>query len=291
MVVTVAINPFYGEINPAQMAKLVIVEAVTKAVVAGADYHEMVLCDNFYTPRVRPAVAWELKQMVEAIADFSVAVGVPFISGKDSSSGTFESAGQMIDVPPTLGIAAVGRMPDVERIVTKEFKRAGNRIVLVGRVDPESLGGSVYADCHSQRGEGLFDPGGATSIRSVWDALLALRASGNYVSGSAIAEGGLALRLFEASFGSGLGARVEIPASISSRADGFLLGEFVGSVLIEITPDCRLETLLDGVPHWIIGEVTPERRLVLARSGEAVWQESTSALVEIWSRTLREIVA
>ena len=32
----------------------------------------MVLCDNFYTPRVRPEVAWDLKQMVETIADFSV---------------------------------------------------------------------------------------------------------------------------------------------------------------------------------------------------------------------------
>ena len=91
---TLAFNPFYGEVDPAAMARLMMFEAITKAVVAGADYRRMVLCDNFYTPRVRPETAWDLKEMVETIADLSLALGVPFISGKDSSSGTFEAAGR-----------------------------------------------------------------------------------------------------------------------------------------------------------------------------------------------------
>ena len=76
------------------MARLMMFEAITKAVVAGADYREMVLCDNFYTPRVRPETAFELVEMVDAIAALSVELGVPFISGKDSSSGTFEAGGR-----------------------------------------------------------------------------------------------------------------------------------------------------------------------------------------------------
>ncbi|MGH7967546.1 MAG: AIR synthase-related protein, partial [Limisphaerales bacterium] len=51
MVSTLAFNPFYGDIDPAGMARLMMIEAVTKAVVAGASYKEAVLCDNFYTPR------------------------------------------------------------------------------------------------------------------------------------------------------------------------------------------------------------------------------------------------
>ena len=58
VITTVAFNPFYGEIDSAAMARLMMIEAVTKAVVAGADYREMALCDNFYTPRLRPDVAW-----------------------------------------------------------------------------------------------------------------------------------------------------------------------------------------------------------------------------------------
>ena len=50
-----------------EMARLAVIEAVTKCVVAGCDYREMVLCDNFYTPRISPQVAWDLTKMVEAI--------------------------------------------------------------------------------------------------------------------------------------------------------------------------------------------------------------------------------
>jgi phosphoribosylformylglycinamidine synthase len=96
LITTLAFNPFYGEIDPASMTRLMIIEAISKAVAAGADYRQMVLCDNFYTPRVRPETAWDLREMVETIADMSVALGVPFISGKDSSSGTFETEGRRI---------------------------------------------------------------------------------------------------------------------------------------------------------------------------------------------------
>jgi phosphoribosylformylglycinamidine synthase subunit PurSL len=63
VVTTLAFNHFYGDVDPAAMARMMLIEAVTKAVVAGADYREMVLCDNFYTARIRPEVAWDLKMM------------------------------------------------------------------------------------------------------------------------------------------------------------------------------------------------------------------------------------
>jgi phosphoribosylformylglycinamidine synthase len=287
---TVAYNPFYGEISPAAMARLLMLEAITKAVVAGADYREMALCDNFYTPRVRPEMAWYLKQMVETVADLSVELGIPFISGKDSSSGTMESAGRRIDVPQTLVVSVLGRVPDVKKIVTKDFKRAGNKIVLVGRFDPESLGGSVYADCYGQRGDRLFDAYDASSIRALWDALLRLHSRGAYLSGSAIAEGGVLLRLFEAAFGSDMGARVELDASIAGRKDGFLFGEFIGSVLLEVSPGWNLDGFLAGIPYQIIGEVTAEPELVLAAGNDIIWREAIAKLAEDWAKPFREVV-
>ena len=329
MITTLAFNPFYGEIDPAGLARLMIIEAITKAVAAGADYHQMVLCDNFYTPRVRPEIAWDLREMVETIADMSVALGVPFISGKDSSSGTFETEGRRIDVPATLVVATMGRLPDVRKVVSKDFKRPGNRLVLVGRFDCEALGGSVYADSCGQRGDRLFDAYDASSIRKVWDALLGLYGQDGYVSASAIAEGGILLRLFEAAWGSGYGARISLdefrlpePSSGSadprfwgprlvaapekeprtpkpgvrathiaqSRKDGAIFGEFVGSVLLEVPSECDLEGQLGDVPSRVIGEVLPDPQLVLLECGKAVWQEATAALAEVWSKTFREVI-
>jgi len=290
VITTVAYNPFYGEISPAAMARLMMIEAITKAVVAGADYREMALCDNFYTPRVRPEMAWHLQQMVETISDLSVELGIPFISGKDSSSGTMESAGRTIDVPQTLVVSVLGRVPDVRKIVTKEFKRAGNKIVLVGRFDPDALGGSVYADCYSQRGDRLFEAYDAASIRALWNALLRLHSEGAYASGSAIAEGGVLLRLFEAGFGSGLGARIEFDSSVPGRKDGLLFGEFVGSVLLEVPAGQKLDEFLAGIAHQVIGKVTAEPELVLTADGKAIWQASISTLAEGWAKTFREVV-
>jgi phosphoribosylformylglycinamidine synthase len=303
VITTLAFNPFYGEIDPAAMARLMTIEAITKAVAAGADYREMVLCDNFYTPRVRPDIAWDLRAMVETIADLSAALGVPFISGKDSSSGTFATAGRRIDVPPTLAVAAMGRLPDVKRAVTKEFTRPGNRLVLVGRWDTSALGGSVYADSCGQRGDWLFDAYDADSIREVWDTLLELHRQDRYVSASAIAEGGILLRLFEASWGSGYGARILLDAFSAAtgarhrgtaqspaRKDGAIFGEFVGSVLVEAPPGLDLDQHLGGIAYKVIGEVLPEPLLTLQEGSNVVWQDSTAALSEVWSRTFREVI-
>jgi phosphoribosylformylglycinamidine synthase len=290
VITTLAFNPFYGEIDPAGMARLMMIEAITKAVAAGADHRQMVLCDNFYTPRVRPEIAWDLREMVETIADMSVALGIPFISGKDSSSGTFETEGRRIDVPATLVVATMGRLPDVRKVVSKDFKRPGNRLVLVGRFDCEALGGSVYADSCGQRGERLFDAYDASSIRSVWDALLGLRGQDGYVSASAIAEGGILLRLFEAAWGSGYGARITLDAFSEGRKDGSIFGEFVGSVLLEVPSEYNLNGQLGDVPYRVIGEVLPDPQLVLLDRGKVVWQEATVALGEVWSKTFREVI-
>jgi len=290
MVSTLAFNPFYGDIDPSAMARLMLIEAVTKAVVAGASYKEAVLCDNFYTPRVTPQTAWELSQMVDAIADLSVELGIPFISGKDSSSGTFESNGRKIDVPMTLAVSLMGRVPDVKKIVTKEFKRAGNKLVLVGAIGPNSLGGSVYADTHGQRGDRLFDPGTAAAVCTVWDAVLALHAEARFASGSAIAEGGLLLRLFEAAFGSGLGARIELNAESGIRADELLFGEFIGAMLLEVSPEVEKNLSALAVPHQTIGEVIVESQITLAEGGNVLWQQSIGSLEASWSKPFREVL-
>jgi phosphoribosylformylglycinamidine synthase subunit PurSL len=289
MVSTLAFNPFYGDVDPAAMARLMMIEAVTKAVAAGSSYKEAVLCDNFYTPRVTPQTAWELSQMVDAIADLSVELKIPFISGKDSSSGTFESAGRRIDVPMTLAVSLMGRVPDVKKIVTKEFKRAGNKLFLVGPVG-HGLGGSVYADTHGQRGDRLFDPGNAAAVRAVWDAALALHEEVRYVSGSAIAEGGLLVRLFEAAFGSGLGARIELGPKSTARRDELLFGEFVGTVLLEVSPEVEKSLSSLAVPHQPIGEVIGQPQLILAEGGNTLWQQNTAELEAAWSKPFREVV-
>lgn len=296
VITAVAWNPFYGDVDPAGMAKSMVIEAVTKAAAAGANFREMALCDNFYTPRIRPETAWDLARMVEAIAELSEELGIPFISGKDSSSGTFESGGRSIDAPPTLAVAAFGRLPDTRRAATKEFKRAGNKLVLVGTPGRCALGGSVYADARGQRGDRLFDPleqGGAALLKTRWDALTALATAGTSVSASPIGEGGIFLRLFEACYGSGLGASIDLDSFQGSTggrlgAHELLFGEFIGAVMIETAHDFDARKYLADIPHSTVGEVTESAKLTLSRGPRALWQGDIQSLADVWRKPFRE---
>jgi len=292
---TLAFNPFYGEIDPAGMARLAVIEAVAKAVAAGVSLDDIALCDNFYTPSIRPEVAWELKAMVDAIAEVSVIFGTPFISGKDSSSGTFKSdTGELIDVPYTLAVSTLCRMPNVRRAVTKEFKRPGNRLIVLGRLDPERLGGSVYLDCFGERGERLCDWGDqwAKDVnvalrrlnRVYWDG------SNPVKSASAIAEGGLFLRLFEAAMGSGLGARVDLSTFPPRRRDGALFGEAVGAFLLELDASADPLELFGGLPWVEIGRVTDSPELVMLDGERPVFASPIDELVNVWEKPFAEVV-
>ena len=155
VVSTIAYNPFYGDVDSAGLVRLLVVEAITRAVVAGADPRAIALNDNFYTPRYTPEVGWHLKRMVEAAASVSKEFGTPFISGKDSSSGTFLTTdGRSIDVP---NVCCGDRRQDGRRFAVEDqgLQIGRELIVLVGGIDPTKLGGSVYLDCFGKRGSKL----------------------------------------------------------------------------------------------------------------------------------------
>ena len=294
VVTTLAFNPFYGEIDPAGMARLSVIEAVAKAVAVGVGLDDIALCDNFYTPKIRPEVAWDLKAMVETIAELSEIFGAPFISGKDSSSGTFKSdTGELIDVPYTLVVSTLGRMSDVRKAVTKEFKRPGNRLILLGTLDPDRLGGSVYLDAFGERGDRLSDWGNewAKDLVVMYRRLHDFYWNENPVkSASAIAEGGVLLRLFEAAMGSGLGADIDLSAFPVGRRDGALFGEAVGALLLELDSSSDPADLFCGLPWLEIGRVTDSPELAIRDGNEEVLALPVESLVRVWEKPFTEVV-
>jgi len=316
VVTTLAFNPYYGEIDPAGMARLAVIEAIAKAVAVGVSLDDIVLCDNFYTPKIRPDVAWNLKAMVDTIAELSEVFGTPFVSGKDSSSGTFKTNNdELIDVPYTLVVSTMGRIPDVKRVVTKEFKKPGNRLIVLGQVDPSKLGGSVYLDCYGERGDQLHDWGNEWSKDLVvmyrrlhdiyWGARNSHGASIEFLeqpaaeaypvwnpvlSASAIGEGGVLLRIFEAAMGSGLGASVDLSKFPPGRKDGALFAEAVGALLLEVDPSIDVSELFGGMPWFEVGRVIEQPCLLIHDENEEVLGVSIDHLVSVWERPFREVV-
>ena len=288
-VASLAFNPFYGDIDPAGLATLMIVESMTKLAVAGVELDGIVLCDNFYTPRVTPGVAGALTEMVKTCADLSVRFGAPFISGKDSSSGTFTGPdGLRIDVPPTLAVMALGRMPDIRRIITKPWRTPGNRLALAGPLSAE-LGGSVYLDTLGLRGNRLPDPD-PDHVEATWKHLRDWQENGWIGSASAVAEGGLIRRLFEAALGSGFGCRIDLDPLLkrmgTDRPEAGLFAEMTGAVLVEAAPDHMDAIIRTGaIP---LGYVTASETLEI-KIGNLKLELGMAELIRAWERPFREV--
>ncbi|MBN2104867.1 hypothetical protein JW835_12575 [bacterium] len=288
---SVAFHPFYGDVDASGMAGLMMVDAISKLVGAGVSCRDIVLCDNFYTPQVTPEVAGRLMQMVKTCAGLSVQFGTPFISGKDSSSGTFiNRENQRIDVPPTLCVMAMGRLPDVGRLITKPFKKNGNHLYVIGPITGR-LGGSVYLDTLGHRGTHLPDPP-ADGLVALWQKIPEYQNRRIIRSIAPVGGGGLMVRLFEMALGSGMGCRINLNPLIAQpaaqRLDAALFAEMIGAWIIEVDPNFKdeIETTLPAVS---LGTVVTDHHLSLQWRKEQLML-NMSDLIKIWEMPFREVI-
>ena len=142
----------------------------------------------------------------------AVALGTPFISGKDSLNNEFrytaaDGSRRSIAIPPSLLISAMGQIDDVSRAVTMDLKSAGNLLYQVGQTKDE-LGGSHFALVEN------LDGGQVPQV----DAELAPRQRSPRCIGPSmpgwcrachdLSEGGLAAAAAEMAFAGDLGARL-----------------------------------------------------------------------------------
>ena len=286
---SLAFNPFYGQIHAGKMTELMIIEALSKQIAAGVRLEDIVLCDNFYTPRVTSEVAGALLDMVGACCRLSEIFGTPFISGKDSSSGTFVSEdGKRIDVSPTLCVMAMGRMPDVNRAAPKPFRKAGNQLMIAGPVS-EALGASIYLDTMGIEGGSLADSDPET-MKVFWKKYSELQAKGLIRSVSVLGEGGLLRRLFEMSLGSGLGCDADLTGLQeklkTTRTDAALFSEMIGAMLVEVEEKDvpELVNTLDAVP---VGSVSDTDRINISSSRHRL-SLNIESLKSDWEKPFRE---
>jgi len=121
-------SPYLSEKSPFHGAVCAIVESVTKAAAAGANYEDcyLTLQEYFARPGSDPK-RWgaPLAALLGAYYAQS-ALGLGAIGGKDSMSGTFND----IDVPPTLVSFAVSPLR-VDAVIGNAFKKAGSKLYLL----------------------------------------------------------------------------------------------------------------------------------------------------------------
>jgi len=133
--------------DPYQMAIAAIDEAIRNVVAVGADPSKIAILDNFCWPSVEDErTMGDLARTCEACYDAAKAYGIPFISGKDSLHNQFtnQETKEVIKIPNTLLISAIGVIDDVRKCVTMDLK-SENFLVLIG---PQEQRLANYAHVH-----------------------------------------------------------------------------------------------------------------------------------------------
>ena len=243
-------NPFIFEKSPYHGAYLAVVESVAKLIATGAEFKDVYLTFQEYFEKLgKDATRWG-KPLSALLGAFRAQkeLGIGSIGGKDSMSGSFEN----LDVPPTLVSFAVTTQKTGD-IVSPEFKKAGNKVVLL---------------------KPAYDENGlpvAASLIALFDKVTKLMRDGVAVAAYTPTLGGVAEAVMKMSFGNGLGFRY---ADSLTEADIF--GYAYGAFLLEVNADVADAT--------VVGEVTDDG--AISRGAEKL---DLNALLGIYEDKLESV--
>jgi phosphoribosylformylglycinamidine synthase len=275
-------NPRYADFDTYHMAASAIDEAIRNCVAVGANPSRTAILDNFcWADCNRPEMLGSLVRAALACRDVAIALGTPFISGKDSLNNEFRCADadghpRSIAIPPSLLISALGQVDDVRRCVTMDLKKAGSVLYQVGLTKNE-LGGSHYSLAAGLTGgrSPQVDP---VTAKATFAALHRVLQAGYVLACHDLSEGGLAVAAAEMAIAGRLGTRLyltgirhnltaadarEIPGGL---ATALLFSESNSRFLVEVPVESvgHFEETLGNVPHSAVGEVLDSKDFVIA---------------------------
>jgi phosphoribosylformylglycinamidine synthase len=257
LVATTDGNQAIGAIDPWLGAAMSVAEATRNVAITGARPLGVTNCLNYGDP-TRPEAFWQLTEGVRGLADACRALGVP-VTGGNVSLYNESPAGA---IAPTPEIGVVGLLEDVGTLVRPGWRRAGDRILLVGESTP-GLAGSAYAAL-----AGLAAEDGPPSLdldreRRVQAFVREAAERGLLASAQDVSGGGLAVALAECCLwagdrhGPGIGALVRLPVASSPAVD--LFGESPSRLVVSAVPRHVPALVLlarhHGLPIRDIGEV------------------------------------
>ncbi len=297
IVLAEGINPFYSDLDTYAMMASVIDEAVRRVVSVGGRVDRIAGLDNFCWPdpvqsEKTPDGEYKMAQLVranQALYDFTIAFGVPAVSGKDSMKNDSTRGGRKISIPPTVLFSTLGRMEDVSKLVTMDFKAAGDVICVVGLTRDERGASAFHRWLAAEQGTPEAFGGAVPSVDAAralatYRAMNAAQDRGLIQSSHTPTLGGLAAAFALAAVGGGVGADLDlaaVPAEGKLETDALLFSESNSRFVITCKPGDlpAVEAAFTGLPFARVGTVTETKQLVIKDArGKAVVEADVESL-------------
>ena len=220
-------DPYLSSWSAYHGAIYAVVESMAKIVCAGGDFKKIRFTFQEYFRRMtEDSTRWgePMKALLGAF-DAQMGFGLPSIGGKDSMSGSFND----IDVPNTLVSFAVDTASS-DDVITPEFKKAGNKLVLF-EIERDEYDVPVYSQ-----------------VMDLYNAVAKAIADKAVVSAYTLNAKGIVEAVSKMAFGNMLGADI-----CTSVDKDMLFAPMYGCILAEVNPD-KLDAI--GCKYTVIGSVT-----------------------------------
>ncbi len=298
LVISHGICPRYSDYDSYWMMANAMDEAIRNAVCVGGNPDFMAGVDNFCwcdpveserTPDGRYKMA-QLVRACRALQHFSLAYGVPCISGKDSMKNDYMNAGIKISIPPTVLFSIIGVISNVLATQTSDFKRAGQAVYLLGATWRE-LGGSEASEELGLSGGRVphVDAGTALARYRTVHGLMGQR---GVTAAHDCSDGGLAVALAEMCLGGRLGCEVDLDrvpvCGPSLSATEVLYAESASRLLVTVKPE--ISPVMDILGNFQIcrriGTVTDDGRLTVRSGSSTLLSEPVDGLARAFKATL-----
>lgn len=299
IVMSNGICPKFSSLDTYWMAASAIDEAIRNYVAVGGDPDHLAILDNFcwpdpvYHAKKNSDGKFKLAQLVranKALYEVAKAFEVPIISGKDSMKNDFRIGETKISVPPTLLVSAFGKIENIEKSVTMDFKVSGDSIYVIG-ITRKEMGGSEYA-------EHFHEVGGSVPTLDAKEAIQTYRRlhqtmlNGLVTSCHDCSDGGIAVAVAESAFSGDLGATVCLDGlAISEPLNSaeILFSESNSRFIVSVAKEnCRdFESMMIGSTLKHIGEVTSDPYLLIRHLNQVVIHEGLNELKRVWQEPLK----
>ena len=252
-------------IDSAKGARLSIMESLTNVIWAPLKdgLNSISLSANWMWPCRNPGEDARLYDAVQAVSDFSIALGINVPTGKDSLSMKQKYDDKEVLSPGTVIISSVGHCIDMSKAVEPVFQKSGGSIYYIDLSDGcFYLGGSSFAQTQNKVGMACPDCADAGYVKKVFKSIQELIKQGHIVAGHDISAGGMLTALLEMCFSTtDLGARINLTPVGQSDLVKICFSEAPGIIIQGGKNDLDAVLSGQGLQFYKIGEVTESRKL------------------------------
>ncbi len=283
--------PVAALINSEKGSRLAVAEALTNLVWAPIEQgiKGVSLSANWMWPCKNSGEDARLYQAVQAISDFSIALGINIPTGKDSLSMTQKySNGDVVSAPGTVIVSTVGEISDLQNMITPVIKSIENThlIYIDFSKDDFQLGGSSFAQTQNKIGNTVPDVTDAAYFATAFETIQELIKSKQIVAGHDISAGGMITTLLEMCFAeNNVGAAILLDGFKEKDTVKILFSENPG-VIVQVTDLKKVETVLtdNKINYQVLGTPTDNAELKIAQNG-ITHQFHIPTLRDLWFKT------